>query len=236
MGRNKEESMNIRKIRRLLHETKKIAENASLTGSLQGGAKIAIRQYNAILNHLQETGAIPEDLFQTLDEDECSFDELGVTVAMLDGYLEEDEDESTTMNAESGGDSSGDERGRNREHRNKSFDRSWEKSWGKSGRWGNWVDPEEFRELRELGDLIRRHMPDFAAGFQFSSQPQPPAPPKAPTTPNAPSSPSGEAGNFYSSVETDAELRSIAEQLQREDLTYDERMHLTGRIVELTRR
>ena len=73
MGRNKEESMNIRKIRRLLHETKKIAENASLTGSLQGGAKIAIRQYNAILNHLQETGAIPEDLFQTLDEDECNF-------------------------------------------------------------------------------------------------------------------------------------------------------------------
>ena len=80
MGRNKEESMNIRKIRRLLHETKKIAETASLTGSLQGGARIAIRQYNSIRNHLQETGAIPEDLFQELDEDECSFDELGVTV------------------------------------------------------------------------------------------------------------------------------------------------------------
>ena len=44
MGRNKEESLNIRKIRRLLHETKKIAETASLTGSLQGGARIAIHE------------------------------------------------------------------------------------------------------------------------------------------------------------------------------------------------
>src|SRR5689334_18584129 len=90
MPRNSPNSMDMRRIRRLLRETTRLAERASMTGSLQGGGRIAIRQYNAIRNHLQEIGAIPEDLFQELDEDEATFDELGVVTGMLDGYLEED--------------------------------------------------------------------------------------------------------------------------------------------------
>src|SRR5260221_1909134 len=87
---SKMEKIDLRRIRRLLRETTRLAEHASMTGSLQGGQRIAIRQYNAIRNHLEETGAIPEDLFQELDEDEASFDELGVVAGMLDGYLEDD--------------------------------------------------------------------------------------------------------------------------------------------------
>jgi len=77
MAKNNAENMDIRKMRKLLRETTRLAERASMTGSLQGGGRIAIRQYNAIRNHLQDEGIIPEDLFQELDEDEATFDELG---------------------------------------------------------------------------------------------------------------------------------------------------------------
>src|SRR5438270_10509498 len=90
MGRNNED-MDLRKIRRLLRETTRLAEWASMTGSLQGGGRIAIRQYNAIRNHLQDTNVIPEDLFQELDEDEATFDELGVVTGMLESYLEDED-------------------------------------------------------------------------------------------------------------------------------------------------
>lgn len=91
MGRQ-ENQTEIRRIRRLLRETVKLAEHASLTGSLEKGGRIAIRQYNHIRNHLQEIGAIPEELFQELDENDCSFDELGIVSGMLEGYLAEDEE------------------------------------------------------------------------------------------------------------------------------------------------
>src|SRR6266700_4164161 len=99
---SKMEKIDLRRIRRLLRETTRLAEHASMTGSLQGGQRIAIRQYNAIRNHLQDMGAIPDDLFQELDEDEASFDELGVVAGMLDGYLEEDLDEGEASEGREG--------------------------------------------------------------------------------------------------------------------------------------
>ena len=86
MGRQESNQPEIRRIRRLLRETVKLAEHASLTGSLDKGSRIAIRQYNHIREHLQEIGAIPEDLFQGLDEDDATFDELGIVCGMLEGY------------------------------------------------------------------------------------------------------------------------------------------------------
>ena len=216
MGRSKEDALNIRKIRRLLHETKKIAENASLTGSLVGGSKIAVRQYNAIRNHLQEIRAIPEDLFQELDEEETNFDELGVTVAMLDGYLEEDDDDQSGAEGETG-DSERQRRRGNREGRDRNSGRAWTN-------WGG-IDQEDFKELKELGNMIRK-MPGFMAGFSFAP-PEPLEPPKPPKP---------FSGYNEDEGEVEIELRSIAEQLQREDLSYEERMELTRRIVELTRR
>ena len=92
MGRPESNLPEIRRIRRLLRETVRLAEHASLTGSLDKGSRIAIRQYNHIREHLQDIGAIPEDLFQDLDEDEATFDELGIVCGMLEGYLVEDEE------------------------------------------------------------------------------------------------------------------------------------------------
>lgn len=92
MGRPESNQPEIRRIRRLLRETVRLAEHASLTGSLDKGSRIAIRQYNHIREHLQDIGAIPEDLFQALDEDEATFDELGIVCGMLEGYLVEDDE------------------------------------------------------------------------------------------------------------------------------------------------
>jgi len=93
-------------VRRLLRETGRIAEHASLTGSLEKGSRLAIRQYNAIKEHLQDTGVIPEDLFPELDEDDCGFDELGVAAKLLDGYLDDDDDECCSSSSTSSSSSS----------------------------------------------------------------------------------------------------------------------------------
>lgn len=92
MGRTEPNQPEIRRIRRLLRETVRLAEHASLTGSLDKGSRIAIRQYNHIREHLQDIGAIPEDLFQDLDEEEATFDELGIVCGMLEGYLADDDE------------------------------------------------------------------------------------------------------------------------------------------------
>ena len=92
MGRTEPIQPEIRRIRRLLHETVRLAEHASLTGSLDKGSRFAIRQYNHIREHLQDIGAIPDDLFQDLDENEATFDELGIVCGMLESYLMDDEE------------------------------------------------------------------------------------------------------------------------------------------------
>lgn len=81
-----------RRLRRLLRQTAKVAREASLTGSLEGGARIAARQYNQILQHLERSREVPEDLFPQLDEDETNIDEVGMVATQLEGYLDDDED------------------------------------------------------------------------------------------------------------------------------------------------
>jgi hypothetical protein len=131
MGRSEPVQPEIRRIRRLLRETVRLAEHASLTGSLDKGGKIAIRQYNHIREHLQDIGAIPESLFQELDEDEATFDELGIVCGMLEGYLEEDEEAPET-----GG-----------------------KNGGKVQ--VGMVGLKELEDLKEIGKVIRESLPDF---------------------------------------------------------------------------
>ncbi len=131
MGRPESNQPEIRRIRRLLRETVKLAEHASLTGSLDKGSRIAIRQYNHIREHLQEIGAIPEDLFQDLDEDEATFDELGIVCGMLEGYLVEDE-----------------------EILNEGGKHSTKLQVGMVGL-------KELEDLKEIGKVIRDSMPEF---------------------------------------------------------------------------
>ncbi len=91
MGPSPFEHVNIKQARRLLRAITDLARESSMTGSLDKGAKTAIRQYNGLLNHLSETGAVPEDLFSHLDEDEDRFDDLGVACTLLNAYIEEDD-------------------------------------------------------------------------------------------------------------------------------------------------
>jgi hypothetical protein len=81
----------IKRIIRLLESTTKMAEHASLTGTLKEGQKVSVRQYNAILDRLREIEEIPGTLFPPLEE-EASFDEVGVACKQLAAYLQEEEE------------------------------------------------------------------------------------------------------------------------------------------------
>jgi hypothetical protein len=92
MGTSPFEHVNIKQARRLLRAITDLARESSMTGSLDKGAKTAIRQYNGLLNHLSETGAVPEELFSELDENMDRFDDLGVACTLLNAYIDEDDD------------------------------------------------------------------------------------------------------------------------------------------------
>ena len=131
MGRPESNQPEIRRIRRLLRETVRLAEHASLTGSLDKGSRIAIRQYNHIREHLQDIGAIPEDLFQDLDEDEATFDELGIVCGMLEGYLVDEEEVPVA---------------------------AWK---GSPKVQFGMVGLKELEDLKEIGKVIRDSLPEF---------------------------------------------------------------------------
>ena len=130
MGNSPFEQVNMKQAKRLLRAMSDLARESSLTGSLEDGSSAAVRQYNGLINHLSENGAVPRGLFTQLDEEEVSFDELGVACILLNAYLDEDDTippaPPTPPNmvvVHSGSDS------------------------------------EELRELRELRDLLRERMP-----------------------------------------------------------------------------
>lgn len=92
MGNSPFEHVNMKQAKRLLRAITDLARESSMTGSLEKGAKTAVRSYNGLLNHLSETGAVPEGLFARLDEDEDRvMDDLGVACALLNAYLDEDD-------------------------------------------------------------------------------------------------------------------------------------------------
>jgi hypothetical protein len=238
MGRNSHDEMDLRKIRKLLRETTRLAERASMTGSLQGGGRIAIRQYNAIRDHLQDTGVIPDDLFQELDEDEATFDELGVVTGMLESYLEDDSEGCAEADGEQPGEEGEARRGRKARRHGR-----WD--------WGAWMgpagarfvaDPQALRDLQQLGEELRQHLPEllFWRDKMRSEHPQPPAPPGAPpapgpvsapgtpTPPDAPQPPPGAAPPAVMD-----RIRQIAQALQSEDMDHNRRMELTRELAEL---
>jgi hypothetical protein len=255
MGKNSSEDMNIRKMRRLLRETTRLAERASMTGSLQGGGRIAIRQYNAIRNHLQDEGVIPEDLFQELDEDEATFDELGVVTGMLESYLE-DEEEGLESEAERSAEDP-ERRGR-RGRRHGRFE--WGAWFGPGGaRFLN--DPQALRDLQQLGEDLRMHLPELLKWRDYvrsGQPPTPPSPPHTPTPPYAPHAPEpprppsysawttdekaetppaaepAASSGFQPTVELAVRMRQIAEELGSEDLNSERRQELLRELTELT--
>ncbi|MFQ6041482.1 MAG: hypothetical protein ACE5PV_11550 [Candidatus Poribacteria bacterium] len=91
----------IRRMIRLLESTAKIAQDASMMGTLKEGSKASVRQYNAILERLKETEEIPDALFPPLEED-SSFDEVGVVCKQLSAYLKEEEEPEKTRRSTGG--------------------------------------------------------------------------------------------------------------------------------------
>lgn len=81
----------LRRIKRLLETMAEIAKEASLTGSMSGGARSSVAQYNRVLQLLEEAGHAPAGLFPPLNED-AGMDEVGVSAAQLAGYLEVEEE------------------------------------------------------------------------------------------------------------------------------------------------
>jgi hypothetical protein len=132
MDENNPTQTEIRRLHRLLRQIARLAEHASMTGSLSDGARSAVKQYNAVCQRLERLGISPGELFPPLNEEETSFDELGVASALLASYLEE-EIENPTPPPPPGGPVI--------VHSPKQ---------GKD-------------DLRELGELIREHLPELLA-------------------------------------------------------------------------
>ncbi len=167
----REKATEVRRLRRLLKDIGDLAQHASLTGSLQGGAATAVRRYNAVVRRLTELGAISPGLFSPIS-DESSFDELGVEATLLSGYLKEDEPPAN-------------ERGGN-------------KSGNNSAPFINIVGPlgsmEGMDQLKDLGKVIRDSLPEWVKN-RTAPPGLPEDVPAPPTPPTPPTPPAGRAGD-----------------------------------------
>src|SRR5207249_2829174 len=92
------------------------------------------QQYNAVLRHLEQSGTVPSGFFPPLSE-EATFDEVGVAAGQLAGYI----------------DDNGEPEGKKeRERIYGSHNVSINVGGGK--------------DLKEIGELIREHLPEWLRG------------------------------------------------------------------------
>lgn len=84
----------IRRIRHVLDEIVSMADDEEM----QGGVGSVVKRYNAVVRHLETTGALPAGLFQLLDEGSATMHQAAVESRMLSSYLEEiiEEEEETS--------------------------------------------------------------------------------------------------------------------------------------------
>jgi hypothetical protein len=80
----------VRRLRKLLGRMMELANHVEQTGSFESGAHDSVRRYNAIVERLEEIGAISENTFPRFDEGDESigFGRLGAECTLLAGYLE----------------------------------------------------------------------------------------------------------------------------------------------------
>jgi hypothetical protein len=76
----------IRRMRTLLQKIGEMAEHAEQTGSFEGGVRNSVTRYNAIVEHLEDINALPEELFPQLDE-RADWGQLGPEATLLADYL-----------------------------------------------------------------------------------------------------------------------------------------------------
>jgi hypothetical protein len=154
----------IRRVRRMVGELYSLAEHASLTGAFRKeGAVEAVRIYNDVLTVLQSQGVELHGMFSPLPAD-ASFDRIGVASRLLRGYLEDESDESNS--------------GKNKSKGVKIV-------VGKHGEHTGHINLEELGQLKDIGSVIREHLPEWLRSAP-PTPPTPPAPPAAPAPPTHP--------------------------------------------------
>lgn len=207
MSENPTQAAEVRRIRRMLLETARMAKEASLTRSLEKGARTSVLQYNHVLQHLEKLGAVPAGFFAALPED-ATLDDVGIASAQVASYLEDDEDE----------------RPRERQHGHH--------SGNVNVSIGGLRDLKELKELKELGQIIREQLPDWMRGRMPEASAPPP--PHAPQPPNAAEAGTTHLSELESRLaEVGAKLQTVAEQLRRGDLTDTQRAELADQLSRL---
>lgn len=76
----------IRRAIHLLNEIAELCEQATLTGTLHGGAPRVVARYNQTLQWLDQTGAVAPGFFQPLPQ-HADYGEIGVEARMLASYI-----------------------------------------------------------------------------------------------------------------------------------------------------
>lgn len=76
----------IKGIGNLLARTAELAEQATITGIFEDGARRCVQQYNASVAHLEALGAVPPGFFMPLS-DTAGFGEAGIACAQLAAYI-----------------------------------------------------------------------------------------------------------------------------------------------------
>jgi hypothetical protein len=190
----------IRKVIRMLKATGKAAHEAAFTGTFSAGGPTFIRQYNAMLEHLKEMGVLAEKLFPPL-EAEVASGEVGLICAQLAAYLEgeiaEDEERPHPPPPPAG---------RVGPDINIS---------------GNIIDTGH---LKDLGSLIRQHLPEWLRGPCERAEETPQEKPETP----APEEKAEPSLNDLESrlAELGARMQVLAERMRREDLSMEDRLRL----------
>ena len=79
----------IRQILRLLEMTARIIETSAITDQFSGGEERSARQFNNALELLTDLGAVPEGLFERLEDDEASFGDICFACHQVAAYVKE---------------------------------------------------------------------------------------------------------------------------------------------------
>lgn len=78
----------IRRMRLLLRKMSEMAEHVEQSGSFESGIRSSVKRYNAIVEHLEDIEALPDDLFPKLDE-RADSGQLGAEAMLLGDYLDD---------------------------------------------------------------------------------------------------------------------------------------------------
>ena len=79
----------VRRILRLLEMTARIIETSAITDQFSGGEERCARQFNNALELLTDLSAVPDGLFEPLEDDEASFGDICFACHQVAAYVKE---------------------------------------------------------------------------------------------------------------------------------------------------